>query len=130
MGVGKPADIIGSVRRGIDMFDCVLPTRSGRTGQAFTRRGQINLRNARHGEDHRPLDEACACAACTQYSRSYLHHLVRANEILGSMLLTEHNLRYYGDLMRDLRGAIERRALADFAAAFAQQQAAGDIPPL
>jgi queuine tRNA-ribosyltransferase len=130
MGVGKPADIIGAVQRGIDMFDCVLPTRSGRTGQAFTRRGQINLRNARHGDDPRALDEGCACAACTQYSRAYLHHLVRANEILGSMLLTEHNLRYYGDLMRDLRGAIERQALADFAAAFAVEQAAGDIPPL
>ena len=130
MGVGKPADIIGAVQRGIDMFDCVLPTRSGRTGQAFTRRGQINLRNARHGDDPRALDEGCACAACTQYSRAYLHHLVRANEILASMLLTEHNLRYYGDLMRDLRGAIERQALADFAAAFAAAQAAGDIPPL
>jgi queuine tRNA-ribosyltransferase len=129
MGVGKPADIIGAVLRGIDMFDCVLPTRSGRTGQAFTRRGQINLRNARHGEDPRALDEACGCAACTQYSRAYLHHLVRANEILASMLLTEHNLRYYADLMRDLRGAIERQALADFVAAFARQQAAGDIPP-
>jgi len=130
MGVGKPADIIGAVLRGIDMFDCVLPTRSGRTGQAFTRRGALNLRNARHSEDPRPLDAGCSCAACTRYSRAYLHHLVRANEILGSMLLTEHNLRYYADLMRDLRGAIEKRALADFVAAFAQQQAAGDIPPL
>ena len=130
MGVGKPADIIGAVSRGIDMFDCVLPTRSGRTGQAFTRRGTINLRNARHGADPRPLDEGCGCAACTRYSRAYLHHLVRANEILASMLLTEHNLRYYGDLMRDLRGAIERQALADFAAVFAEQQASGDIPPL
>ena len=130
MGVGKPADIIGSVLRGIDMFDCVLPTRSGRTGQAFTRRGTVNLRNARHGEDKRTLDDGCACAACTRYSRAYLHHLVRANEILGSMLLTEHNLRYYGDLMRDLRGAIEQKALADFVADFAQQQAADDIPPL
>jgi len=118
------------VLRGIDMFDCVLPTRSGRTGQAFTRRGTVNLRNARHGEDKRTLDEGCACAACTRYSRAYLHHLVRANEILGSMLLTEHNLRYYGDLMRDLRGAIELKALTDFVADFAQQQAAGDIPPL
>jgi queuine tRNA-ribosyltransferase len=130
MGVGKPADLVGAVLRGIDMFDCVLPTRSGRTGQAFTRRGQINLRNARHGEDQRALDESCACAACTRYSRAYLHHLVRANEILASMLLTEHNLRYYADLMRDLRGAIERQALADFVADFAEQQAAGDIPPL
>ena len=92
MGVGKPADIVGAVTRGIDMFDCVLPTRSGRTAQAFTRRGQVNLRNARHGDDPRPLDDRCACAACTRYSRAYLHHLVRANEILGAMLLTEHNL--------------------------------------
>ena len=130
MGVGKPADIVGAVMRGIDMFDCVIPTRSGRTAQAFTRRGQVNLRNARHGDDPRPLDEGCACAACTRYSRAYLHHLVRAGEILGPMLLTEHNLRYYGDLMRDLRGAIERQALADFAAGFAEQQAGGDIPPL
>ncbi|HEY3919981.1 MAG TPA: tRNA guanosine(34) transglycosylase Tgt [Stellaceae bacterium] len=129
MGVGKPADIVGAVLRGIDMFDCVLPTRSGRTAQAFTRRGQVNLRNARHGDDPRPLDEGCGCAACASYSRAYLHHLVRANEILGSMLLTEHNLRYYGDLMRDLRGAIERRALADFAAGFAELQTGGDIPP-
>jgi queuine tRNA-ribosyltransferase len=130
MGVGKPGDIIGAVLRGIDMFDCVLPTRSGRTGQAFTRRGALNLRNARHSEDPRALDEGCACAACTGYSRAYLHHLVRANEILGSMLLTEHNLRYYADLMRRLRGAIERQALADFVADFTQQQEAGDIPPL
>ena len=130
MGVGKPADIVGAVLRGIDMFDCVLPTRSGRTAQAFTRRGTVNLRNARHGEDPRPLDEACACAACAQYSRAYLHHLARASEILGSMLLTEHNLRYYGDLMRDLRGAIETRSLADFAAGFAALQAGGDVSPL
>jgi len=130
MGVGKPADIVGAVQRGIDMFDCVLPTRSGRTGQAFTRRGPVNLRNARHGDDPRPLDEGCGCAACKHYSRAYLHHLVRANEILASMLLTEHNLRYYGDLMRGLRGAIEQKALAGFVAAFAAEQAAGDIPPL
>ncbi|HEV8016897.1 MAG TPA: tRNA guanosine(34) transglycosylase Tgt [Stellaceae bacterium] len=130
MGVGKPADIVGAVLRGIDMFDCVLPTRSGRTGQAFTRRGAVNLRNARHSDDPRALDEGCGCAACTQCSRAYLHHLVRANEILGSMLLTEHNLRYYGDLMRELRGAIERRALGDYAAGFAAMQAGGDIPPL
>jgi queuine tRNA-ribosyltransferase len=130
MGVGKPADIIGAVLRGIDMFDCVLPTRSGRTGQAFTRRGALNLRNARHSEDPRALDDGCACAACTRYSRAYLHHLVRSNEILGSMLLTEHNLRYYADLTRELRGAIEKKALADFVAAFAAEQAAGDIPPL
>jgi queuine tRNA-ribosyltransferase len=130
MGVGKPSDIVGAVLRGIDMFDCVMPTRSGRTGQAFTRRGALNLRNARHAEDPRALDEGCGCAACTRYGRAYLHHLVRSNEILGSMLLTEHNLRYYADLMRGLRDAIEQQALADFTAAFAEQQAAGDVEPL
>jgi queuine tRNA-ribosyltransferase len=130
MGVGKPADIVGAVMRGIDMFDCVMPTRSGRTAQAFTRRGTLALRNARHVEDPRPLDEACGCAACRQYSRAYLHHLIKADEILGCMLLTEHNLRYYGDLMRDLRDAIVARKLTAFAAGFAEMQAQGDIPPL
>jgi queuine tRNA-ribosyltransferase len=130
MGVGKPADIVGAVRRGIDLFDCVLPTRSGRTAQAFTRRGTVNLRNARHADDPRPLDEGCACAACTQYSRAYLHHLARSGEILGSMLLTAHNLRYYQDLMRGLRGAVEAGTVEDFAAAFAETQALGDIPVL
>jgi queuine tRNA-ribosyltransferase len=130
MGVGKPGDIVGAVTRGIDMFDCVMPTRSGRTAQAFTHRGTVNLRNARHAEDWRPLDERCGCHACAGYSRAYLHHLSKANEILGSMLLTEHNLRYYGDLMRGLRGAIERGALADFTADFTATQEAGDIPPL
>ena len=129
MGVGKPADLVGAVLRGLDMFDCVLPTRSGRTGQAFTRRGAVNLRNARHADDPRALDEQCGCAACRHYSRAYLHHLVRANEILASMLLTEHNLRYYAELMRELRGAIETKALADYAAGFAEQQGQGDIPP-
>ncbi len=130
MGVGKPADLVGAVLRGIDMFDCVLPTRSGRTAQAFTHRGTVNLRNARHATDPRPLDERCDCSACTGYSRAYLHHLVKANEILGSMLLTEHNLRYYGSLMRDLREAIASGRLAEFAASFAEAQALGDIPPL
>jgi len=130
MGVGKPADLVGAVARGIDMFDCVLPTRSGRTAQAFTRRGTVNLRNARHAEDPRPLDESCDCPACTQYCRAYLHHLVKANEILGSMLLTQHNLRYYGGLMRDLRAAIADGGLADFAAGFAEAQARDDIPAL
>jgi queuine tRNA-ribosyltransferase len=128
MGVGKPADIIGAVMRGIDLFDCVLPTRSGRTAQAFTRRGTVNLRNARHMDDPRPLDEGCACATCTQYTRAYLHHLVRAGEILASMLLTQHNLHYYADLMRDLRAAIEIGTLADVAARIAAAHAAGDIP--
>jgi len=130
MGVGKPDDIVGAVRRGIDMFDCVMPTRSGRTAQAFTARGTINLRNARHGADPRPLEETCDCPACTQYGRAYLHHLVKANEILGAMLLTEHNLRYYQRLMRDLRAAVEAGRLDDHAAGFAEAQARGDIPPL
>ena len=130
MGFGKPADLVGAVQRGIDMFDCVLPTRSGRTAQAFTHRGTVNLRNARHAKDGRSLDEACDCPACTHYSRAYLHHLVKANEILGSMLLTQHNLRYYGALMRDLRDAIAAGRLADFAAGFAETQSQGDIPAL
>ena len=95
MGVGKPADIVGAVARGIDMFDCVLPTRSGRTGQAFTRRAAINIKNARHADDPRPLEEGCRCPACGSYSRAYLHHLIRAGEILGAMLLTWHNLVHY-----------------------------------
>ena len=130
MGVGKPGDLVGAVMRGIDMFDCVLPTRSGRTAQAFTRNGQVNLRNARHAEDMRPLDAECACPACTQYGRAYLHHLAKADEILGCMLLTQHNLRYYADLMRDLRDAIAAGRLDDYAASFAARQAAGDIPAL
>jgi len=127
MGVGKPADIVGAVRRGVDMFDCVLPTRSGRTAQAFTRRGTVNLRNARHQDDARPLDDACRCPACRHYSRAYLHHLTRAEEVLGLMLLTQHNLTYYQDLMAGLRGAIESGTLDAFAAAFDAEQAAGDI---
>ncbi|HEX9568257.1 MAG TPA: tRNA guanosine(34) transglycosylase Tgt [Rhodospirillales bacterium] len=129
MGVGKPADIVGAVSRGVDMFDCVLPTRSGRTGQAFTRRGAVNLRNARHAEDARALDERCRCPACVEHSRAYLHHLVRGNEILGAVLLTWHNLTYYQDLMAELRAAIAAGALETFAAAFALAQAEGDIPP-
>ncbi|MGO4127349.1 tRNA guanosine(34) transglycosylase Tgt [Inquilinus sp. YAF38] len=130
MGVGKPSDLVGSVRRGVDMFDCVLPTRSGRTGQAFTRRGTVNLRNARHQDDQRPLDEACRCPACRSYSRAYLHHLVRSEEVLGLMLLTQHNLTYYQDLMAGLRGAIAAGTLDAFAAAFEAEQASGDIPAL
>jgi len=130
MGVGKPADIVGAVSRGIDMFDCVLPTRSGRTGQAFTRRGAVNIRNARHLEDPRPLDETCACPACRNYSRAYLHHLWRAEEILGPMLLTWHNLHCYQQLMSGLRAAIAADTLADFTAAFASEQSQGDIDPL
>jgi queuine tRNA-ribosyltransferase len=125
MGVGKPADIIGAVARGIDMFDCVLPTRSGRTAQAFTRSGTLNLRNARHADDMSPLDAECACPACKDYSRAYLHHLCRCGEILASMLLTWHNLRYYGDLMRALRAAIASGTLADLVASFHDAQARG-----
>jgi queuine tRNA-ribosyltransferase len=130
MGVGKPDDLVGAVTRGIDLFDCVLPTRSGRTAQAFTRRGAVNLRNARHAADPRPLDAECSCATCRSYSRAYLQHLVRAEEILAPMLLTAHNLHYYAELMGDLREAIARGALADFAQRFAQQQEEGDIPPV
>jgi queuine tRNA-ribosyltransferase len=130
MGVGKPQDLVGAVRRGIDMFDCVLPTRSGRTGQAFTRRGAINIRNARHIEDSRPLDEACGCPACRGYSRAYLHHLWRAEEILGQMLLTWHNLHYYQQLMAGLRAAIAGGRLAEWSVAFQAEQATGDIEPV
>jgi queuine tRNA-ribosyltransferase len=130
MGVGKPDDIVGAVLRGIDMMDCVLPTRSGRTGQAFTPRGTVNLKNARHAEDPRPLDAACGCPACRSYGRAYLHHLIRSGEILGAMLLTWHNLHYYQALMEGLRGAIAEARLAAFVAAFAAQRAEGDIEPL
>jgi queuine tRNA-ribosyltransferase len=127
MGVGKPGDLVGAVMRGIDMFDCVLPTRSGRTAQAFTREGALNLRNARHADDPAPLDPDCACPACAGYSRAYLHHLCRCNEILGAMLLTAHNLRYYADLMEAMRRAIETGRAAEFAAGFAE--AARRSPP-
>jgi queuine tRNA-ribosyltransferase len=130
MGVGKPDDLIGAVARGIDMFDCVLPTRSGRNGQAFTRRGTVNLRNARHSEDTRPLDEACRCPCCRDYSRAYLHHLVKAEEILASMLLTWHNLTYYQDLMQGMRDAIATRCFPAFAKDALATYAAGDISPL
>jgi len=126
MGVGKPDDIVGAVERGIDMFDCVLPTRSGRTGQAFTRDGPINLRNARFGEDEGPLDPDCACPVCATWSRAYLHHLVRAGEILGAMLMTEHNLFFYQALMADLRAAIAESRLAAFAASFRGRYGAGE----
>jgi len=130
MGVGKPSDLVGSVLRGIDMFDCVMPTRPAPTGQGFTRRGPINIRNARHLDDPRPLDEACACPACRNYSRAYLHHLFRAEEVLGLMLLTWHNLQYYQDVMRGLRAAIADKRTEAFAAEFAAEQALGDIEPL
>lgn len=130
MGVGKPSDLVGAVQRGIDMFDCVMPTRSGRNGQAFTRRGTINIRNARHAEDPRPIDEHCRCPACRSYSRAYVHHLVRSDEILGSMLMTQHNLTYYQDLMQGMRAAIAENRLAAFAAGFHAGEAQGDIETL
>jgi queuine tRNA-ribosyltransferase len=130
MGVGKPDDIVGAVARGIDMFDCVLPSRSGRTGQAFTRRGVVNIKNARHAEDPRPLDEACSCPCCRGYSRAYLHHVFKAQEIISSMLVTWHNLHYYQELMAGLRGAIAAGALEGFVAQFHAQRAEGDLEPL
>ncbi|WP_432347735.1 tRNA guanosine(34) transglycosylase Tgt [Shinella yambaruensis] len=130
MGVGTPDDILKSVARGIDMFDCVMPTRSGRHGLAFTRRGRINLRNARHAEDMRPLDEESTCPAARDYSRAYLHHLIRANESLGGMLLTWNNLSYYQDLMAGIRKAIEEGRFADFMAETQENWARGDLAPL
>ena len=130
MGVGKPADLVGGVARGIDMFDCVLPTRSGRTGQGFTRRGPVNLKNARHADDPRPLDEGCSCPACSRFSRAYLHHLFKAEEVLSLMLLSWHNIQYYQDLMAEMRRAIEAGQFAQFEADFYREQALGDIEPL
>jgi queuine tRNA-ribosyltransferase len=118
MGVGKPDDIVEAVRRGIDMFDCVLPTRSGRTGQAFTADGPINIRNARFAEDEGPLDSDCPCPTCSTYSRAYVHHLVRSGEILGAMLMTEHNLWFYQRLMQGLRDAIGEGRFDSHSAAF------------
>jgi queuine tRNA-ribosyltransferase len=120
MGVGKPDDIAGAVLRGIDMFDCVLPTRSGRNGQAFTRSGALNLRNARHADDGDPLDRACCCPACRQFTRAYLHHAVKSGEIVASMLLTWHNLTYFQDIMIELREAIAVGTLGETAARIAR----------
>jgi queuine tRNA-ribosyltransferase len=130
MGVGKPADIVGAVARGIDMFDCVMPTRSGRTGQGFTQRGVVNIRNARHQRDPRPLDESCACPTCKGYSRAYLHHLFKAGEVLGLMLLTQHNLQHYQNLMAGLRAAIAAGDLTTYRQQFEANQACGDIAPM
>ena len=130
MGVGRPEDIVGAVARGIDMFDCVMPTRSGRTGEAFTRFGELNMRNARHGGDPRPIEEGCGCPACRSYSRGYVHHLVKSQEILGSMLLTWHNLHYYQTLMAGLRGAIEGGRFDEFTARFNAERAKGDLEPI
>lgn len=130
MGVGKPDDIVGAVLRGIDMMDCVLPSRSGRTGQAFTHRGVVNLKNARHIDDPRPLEEGCTCPACRSFSRAYLHHVVRSGEIIAAMLLTWHNLHYYQALMAELRAAITAMQLAGFVADFNARRAEGDIEPI
>ena len=130
MGVGKPDDIVGAVKRGIDMMDCVLPSRSGRTGQAFTRQGVVNIKNARHQDDPRPLDSSCSCPACKHYSRAYLHHVFRSQEMISGMLLTWHNLQYYQDLMAEMRAAIAAGRFARFEAEFHAQRAAGDIAPL
>ena len=130
MGVGTPSDIVGAVRRGVDMFDCVMPTRSGRTGLAHTRFGQVKIKNARHADDPRPIDPDCACPCCTGYSRAYLHHVFKAGEMICAMLLTWHNLHYYQELMQGLRAAIAAQRLEDFARAFDSARAAGDLPPL
>lgn len=130
MGVGKPDDIVGAVKRGIDMMDCVLPSRSGRTGQAFTRRGVVNIKNARHADDPRPLDEDCACPACSNYTRAYLHHVFRSNEMISGMLLTWHNLQYFQDLMAGMRDAIAAGTFAQFETDFHTARADGDIEPL
>jgi len=130
MGVGKPEDIVGAVVRGIDMMDCVLPTRSGRTGQVFTRYGALNIKNARHQDDPRPLDDACSCPACRNYSRAYLHHVFRAHEIIASILLTWHNLQFYQDIMVGLRSAIEKRCLSEWHNEFERRRSQGDIDPI
>lgn len=127
MGVGKPPDLVGAVQRGVDMFDCVLPTRSGRTAQAFTRRGTINLMNARHAADPRPIDPDCGCYACRHYSRAYINHLLKCSEMLGPMLITRHNLHYYQELMAGLRAAIEQGEMNAFAKEFEDQYNGGDI---
>jgi queuine tRNA-ribosyltransferase len=130
MGVGKPDDIVGAVARGIDMMDCVLPSRSGRTGQVFTRHGVVNIKNARHADDPRPLDENCSCPACSNYSRAYLHHVFRSQEMISGMLLTWHNLHYFQELMQGMRDAIEVGQFAQFQSDFHGARAQGDIDPL
>ncbi|MGX7952518.1 tRNA guanosine(34) transglycosylase Tgt [Tsuneonella sp. HG249] len=126
MGVGKPDDLVGAVLRGVDMFDCVLPTRSGRNGQAFTWSGPLNLRNARHSEDAGPLHPDCSCSVCKSYTRAYLHHLTKAGEMLGAMLLTEHNLSFYQQLMAAMRSSIASGTVNRFATAFLTQYRAGE----
>ena len=130
MGVGKPDDIVGAVKRGVDMMDCVLPSRSGRTGQVFTRHGVVNIKNARHQDDPRPLDEGCACPACSNYSRAYLHHVFKSQEMISGMLLTWHNLRYFQDIMQGMRDAIATGTFEQWEKAFHDGRAQGDIEPL
>ncbi len=130
MGVGKPDDIVGAVKRGIDMMDCVLPSRSGRTGQVFTRRGVVNIKNARHADDPRPLDESCTCPACSNYSRAYLHHVFRSNEMISGMLLTWHNLHYFQQIMQEMRDAIAAGTFDAWETEFHALRAQGDIEPL
>jgi queuine tRNA-ribosyltransferase len=130
MGVGKPSDIVGAVKRGIDMMDCVLPSRSGRTGQAFTHRGVVNIKNARHQNDPRPLDISCLCPACKNYSRAYLHHVFKSQEIISSMLITWHNLHYYQDLMQKMRKAILTENFAEFELEFHKNLNLGDLEPI
>jgi queuine tRNA-ribosyltransferase len=130
MGVGKPDDIVGAVKRGIDMMDCVLPSRSGRTGQVFTRRGVINIKNARHQDDPRPLDDGCTCPSCRNYSRAYLHHVFKAQEMISSMLLTWHNLHYFQELMTDMRSAISENKFGEFERNFYNYREDGDIKKL
>ena len=127
MGVGKPDDLIGAVKRGVDMFDCVLPTRSGRTGQAFTSRGTVNIKNARHILDKRPLDNNCDCHTCKNFSRAYLHHLFKAQEILGLMLLSLHNIHFYITLMKNIRNSIKLREFDKFEKIFLEKYYSGDI---
>ncbi len=130
MGVGKPDDIVGAVARGIDMMDCVLPSRSGRTGQVFTRHGVVNIKNARHADDRRPLDENCSCPACSNYSRAYLNHVFRSNEMISGMLLTWHNLQYFQDIMQGMRDAIGAGTFETWQKDFHNGRAQGDIEPL
>ena len=130
MGVGKPDEIVGAVARGIDMMDCVLPSRSGRTGQVFTRHGVVNIKNARHADDPRPLDENCSCPACSNYSRAYLNHVFRSNEMISGMLLTWHNLQYFQDIMQGMRDAIGAGTFESWQKDFHDWRAQGDIEPL
>ena len=127
MGVGKPEDIIGAVKRGVDMFDCVLPTRSGRNGQGFTSRGEVNIKNARHSSDPRPLDDSCNCSTCTNYSRAYLHHLFKANEILGLILLSNHNINFYQNMMKEIRNSIKLDNFDNFSEKFLLKRSSGDL---